>query len=187
MSPVPDIVSIIAGGWSARSIDLAALPGTIIGVNDAAIYAPHIDIVLSMDRIWLENRWPDLSAMRLPTFVRLSAMRNIFEQIRNSWVFPFDCRHDEPELGRYRCTLNGPNSGHCALNLAYVMAPKRINLVGFDMGRSEDGRAHWFPPYPWSKPEGATCTKRYEEWESALQEGIRQCEATGIRVFRLGA
>lgn len=114
-------------------------------------------------------------------------MRNMFENIRKPWVFPFDCRHDTAEFGDYACMLNGPNSGHCALNLAYVMKPARINLVGFDMGRGPTGEAYWFEPYPWVSSVGATSNKRYGEWAAHLDRGIRQCEAAGIAVVRLGS
>lgn len=170
-----DEVSIIGGGWSAKNVDLAALPGTIIGVNDAAIHAPRVDIVLSMDRAWIENRVAALYEMKLPTFLRLSALRNVFEIIRESWVFPFDCRNDTGGLGKYECMLNGPSSGHCALNLAFIMRPKRINLVGFDATGG-----HWFPKYSWGKTVGTNPL-----WRDASVDGIKQCEAVGIEVVRL--
>jgi len=172
-----DDVSIIAGGPSAKRVDLAALPGTIIGVNDSAIYAPRVDIVFSVDRNWIENRLHALEHMKLPTFLRLSAMRNVFEMIREPWVFPFQQYSETSKFGKYQCMLNGPSSGHCAVNLAYVWRPKRIHLVGFDGGKG----GHWHPKYPWEKPANRP------EWEVALQDGIRQCKAAGIEVVRLGS
>ncbi len=180
-----DDISIVAGGWSATKIDMASLPGLVICVNDAALHCPRCDIIISMDRLWIEHRWDTLERFGLPTFVRLSAMRNIFENIRKPWVFPFDCRHDDPKFGEYSCTLNGPNSGHCALNLAYVMRPKRMHLAGFDMERGPNGEANWFPAYPWAKPEGATSNKRYAEWAGHFEKALRQFASAGIQVNSL--
>lgn len=175
-------MSIIAGGWSARNVDLAALPGTIICVNDAAMHAPRCDIIVSMDRLWLENRWAALEHLELPAFVRLTAMHNMLENLYRPWVHPFECRHERSEFGSHLCSLNGPNSGHCALNLAFVMKPKRITLVGFDMGRGPNGENYWFPPYSWASAGGGTSNKRYAEWRAMWQRGLDQCLAAGIEL-----
>ncbi len=172
-----DEITIIGGGSSARRVDLAALPGTIIGVNDAALHAPRVDVVVSMDRAWIENRVAALDHMKLPSFLRLSALRNVFDLIREPWVFPFDCRNETGIFGKFECMLNGPSSGHCAMNLAFIRWPRRINLVGFDSGSG----GHWFPTYSWAKP-----MKVKSDWSAALGEGIRQCEGAGIEVVHLG-
>lgn len=178
----PHEISIIAGGPSAKRIDLAKLPGTIICVNDAAMHAPRVDIIVSMDRNWLENRWHALEHLGLPTYLRLSALHNMLDHMHRAWLWPFECKHNTAQFGNHRCTLNGPNSGHCALNLAFVMRPKRITLVGFDMRHAKDGSAHWYPRHSWGKESG-----KYPEWEIALQDGIRQCEGAGIEVIRHSA
>lgn len=176
--------SIIAGGPSARNIDLAALPGLIICVNDAAMHAPKCDIIVSMDRNWLENRWDALEFLEIPTYARLSALRNKLDSLCRPWLRPFECRHELATFGDYACTLNGPHSGHCALNLAFVYRPQRINLVGFDMARGPNGETHWWPAYSWAKPVAPTPNRPHDHWRGALQEGIRQCEAVGIEVVR---
>lgn len=185
--PPTEVISIIGGGPSAKTVDLTALPGTIIAVNDAALHAPRFDIAISMDRLWLENRWGDMARIGKPLFVRLSAMHNFIDRVRLSWVTPFECRHETADFGNHLCTLNGPNSGHCALNLAYVLKPKRVNLVGFDMGRGPKGECYWWPePYPWAKDSGATSDKRYMEWRAAFNRGVDQCKVAGIDVVKLG-
>lgn len=176
----------MAGGPSARDVDLAALPGTVICVNDAAMLAPRCDIIVSMDRLWIEHRWTALEHLQLPTFVRLSAMHNMLDKLFRSWLRPFENRIDTAGFGNHACMLNGANSGQCALNLAFVMKPKRIRLIGFDMGRSAKGEAYWFKPYSWAQPTGGTSEKRYGEWEEQLLAGMRQCAAAGIQVLRSG-
>lgn len=137
-----------------------------------------------MDRLWLENRWPALEHMELPAFVRLSAMHNILDKLYRTWVLPFENRVESEEFGNHACMLNGPNSGHCALNLAYLMQPKRLRLIGFDMGRSPDGSAYWFPEYSWARDGGGTSDKRYGEWAPRLVLAMAQCKASGINVLR---
>lgn len=185
MEPSESVISIVGGGWSAKNVALAALPGTIIGVNDAGLLAPKIDIILSMDRLWLENRWHELEALQKQTFVRLSAMHNLKDRLTLPWVTAFECNHTTAEFGDNPKSLNGPNSGHCALNLAYVMKPKVINLVGFDMGRGPKGEVYWFKPYKWSKKTGATSNGRYAEWKAMFDQGVAKCIADGIEIRRL--
>lgn len=185
-SSPPEDVSIIGGGWSAKNIDLANLPGLIICVNDAAMHAPRCDVIVSMDRLWLENRWAALEYLQLPTFVRLSAMYNMLPNLKREWVNPFENRHERSEFGSHPCTLHGPNSGQCALNLGWILRPRRIHLVGFDMGRAKDGESYWFPAYSWAREGGATSNKRYAEWATSWKHGLQQCRDAGIEVIRLG-
>lgn len=44
--------------------------------------------------------------------------------------------------------MTGQNSGYQAINLAYLLGAARIVLLGFDMKRGADGRAHWFGDHP---------------------------------------
>src|SRR5258708_614313 len=80
----PEVISIIAGGWSAGQVDLAKLPGLIVAVNNASFYAPRIDVALSMDRKWANFRWPWLKeggeAGKFETWLRRSAAANIHEE-----------------------------------------------------------------------------------------------------------
>lgn len=181
--PAADEISIIAGGPSARDVDLAALPGTIICVNDAAMHAPRCDIIVSMDRLWLENRWTALEHLALPTFVRLSAMCYMLDRIYREWVHPFENRVERAEFGNHLCTLNGANSGYAALNLAFVMKPRRVHLVGFDMGRNQSGEAYWFANYSWARKEGGTGNGRYREWAQQFGEGLIQLRNAGIETL----
>jgi hypothetical protein len=176
-------ISILAGGWSAKAIDKSKLPGVVIGVNDSAIHA-KCDIALSMDRLWTEHRWANLQAlgsMRRIAYIREAALKNI--GARPSWLHPFHCDHMMTELSDDRRTLNGTNSGMCALNLAYQMFPKRIILFGYDMCRGPGGEAYWYDPYPWSKPQGGTGNGRYAEWAKQFARAQEQCKAQGIEVL----
>lgn len=162
---------VIAGGWSARGTDWARLPGTTIGVNDAGIKA-GTDVIVTMDRLWSEKRWTQLLARKRPTYIRRAATKNLPPaELREHWVCVFDCDHtdnrmvpnQDVRLEEYR--LNGTNSGFCALNLAYQLAPpkSRVLLIGFDMCRGPSGEIYWHEPYEWA-PQGATSSGKYKQW-----------------------
>lgn len=51
---------------------------------------------------------------------------------------------DRPGLGLGDVIHQGGNSGYQALNLLFHFGVSRVALLGFDMGPSPDGKAHWF-------------------------------------------
>lgn len=173
-------ITIVAGGWSASQFDLGKLPGTVIGVNDAGLLVPHVAIILSMDRLWAENRMDQLRGLRKPTWLRRSTLKNI-DLIGCPWVTPFENDHQSTTLCDLPGTLNGTHSGFCALNLAYQLKPCDLYLVGFDMARGPKGEAHWFPPYPWSA--SSTGAARLAVWSNQFQGAALQLKAAGIRTF----
>lgn len=180
----PDTVTVLAGGWSARQY-LDRLEGTIVGVNDAAIFSP-CDIAVSMDRLWTENRWAHLVEIGKPAWLRRSACKNIPRPLPN-WACTFENDHESTVFTDDPETLNGTHSGFCALNLAYQLRPKRLVMVGFDMGKGPDGEAHWWPDYPWAKPGGATTSGRFKAWAAQFAGAAAQFKAAGIAVEVWGA
>lgn len=175
----PEIVTVLAGGWCANMVDKDNLPGTIIGVNDSAIYA-RCHAAVSMDRLWTEHRWPDLVGIGRKCFIRDAALKNIHD--RPEWLRPFGCNYKALDFSTDPRVLNGTNSGYCALNLAYLLKPKRVYLVGFSMNRSPNGAAYWYQPYSWTKDEGATKPGKYDEWAMQMDAAQRQFKAAGIDV-----
>jgi hypothetical protein len=174
-----ETVCVIGGGWSVRGVDLAALPGILIGVNDSAIHA-RVDIAVSMDRLWAEHRFVELRERRRLTYLRRSAVQNL--DTRWPWLHVFDNDHESVELSEDLARLNGTNSGVCAINLAFQLRPKRIVLFGFDMNRSKHGAAHWYPAYPWTTAAGATSSGKYNAWAAQFDRIAAQCKAAGIEV-----
>lgn len=179
-----DTVSVIGGGWSLRELHLegrSRIPGYKIGVNDACTRMV-VDEGITMDRLWIEGRWGQLKNMRLPVWVRDSAMRNIGK--RPIWLNQFRCDHETFELSDNHGQLNGPNSGHCAINLAFQRRPRRIILWGFDMNRASDGAPYWYPVYPWAKSSaGNTSSASYGAWAAGFKEIAERCAAAGIEVI----
>lgn len=175
-----EVISIVGGGWSVRDIDLDRIPGAIVAVNDSAMYLPRCDFIVSMDRMWTENRWPRLREMRRNTHLRRSAMQNILGQ-KWPWLSVFECDHESMEFTDQAGVLNGTNSGMCAFNLAYQLRPKTIVLFGFDMCRNAKGEAYWYEPYPWAP--GKTTTGKYAKWSAQFEAAKRSCARANIEVF----
>lgn len=172
-------ITIVAGGWSASQFNLEKLPGTVIGVNDAGLLAPHVDIIVSMDRLWAEHRFEQLRALHKPTWLRRKTLMNI-DPTGCPWVTPFENDHTSTTLSETPGTLNGTHSGFCALNLAFQLRPVDLYLVGFDMQRGPKGQPHWFPAYPWS--ETSTGAARLAVWARQFEGAALQLHARGIRV-----
>jgi hypothetical protein len=183
--PRADIVSIIGGGYSARTVDLDALPGLVIGVNDAALRAPRVDVAFSMDRLWTEGRWSQLEVKKIQAHIRRSALKSVTTW--PDWLHVWEGDIRSAELSADERILNGANSGFCAVNLAYTMRPRSIFLIGFDMSKGPNGEPYWYPPYPWAKPTGGTSPGRYAEWRVQFAAAKRYLDEAGIQVFNVGA
>lgn len=177
-------VSVVAGGWSLRELGdpgRARIPGFRIGVNDSCLLAP-CDVGLSMDRLWLEHRMARVEHLGKTLWARRTALANIRE--RPHFVRAFECDHEATEFSDKAGVFNGPNSGHCAFNLAYKMRPKRILLWGFDMNRGPTGEAYYFDAYPWAKrPSGNTSSGNYASWAEGMSSVALQCAKQGIEVL----
>lgn len=174
------VITILAGGWSASKVDLKKLPGTVIAVNDSAIYAPRIDIILSMDRLWAENRFEKVSKFGKPIYLRRCTVKNIPAESMALCVTLFDNDHEATELSDAPGRLNGTHSGFCALNLAFQMCPERLYLVGFDMALGPRRERHWFPDYPWSNGGGSSGGK-LAEWSRQFRTAAAQLANAGIQ------
>jgi hypothetical protein len=180
-------LTIVAGGWSVRNVLLDRLVGTVMGVNEAAFRIPRADIVLSMDRLWTEYRWPWMQERRGETWLRRSAVQNldIKRPVADGWLHVFECDNNSAKFAAREGWLNGTNSGTCALNLAWRMKPRRLFLLGFDMNRDPQGRAHWHPPHPWTNPQGGTSNANYAKWAKELNAAALLFGGAGIEVFNV--
>jgi hypothetical protein len=173
-------VTIIAGGWSATRVDLRRVPGFVIAVNDAAVYAPRWDAAVSMDRLWFENRHEQVLKSGKPLYMRENAIRSRGE---HAAVERFACDHASTTMAEKSdvLRLNGTHSGFCALNLAYQMLPEEIFLIGFDMQLGPRGERHWFRDYPWSNGGGSGAGK-LGEWAAQFKTAGAQMRKARISV-----
>lgn len=178
-----EIISIVGGGWSVSQINRELIPGTIIAINDSAIHLPRFDFVVSMDRLWTENRYGELRRMMKPAHIRRSALQNLPHKW--PWLSSFECDHTSHRFSNQPGVLNGTNSGLCGFNLAYQMRPEKLLLFGFDMKLGRNGEAHWYPNYPWSAT-GATKNGKYAEWSKQFESAAELCDIAGIQVALVG-
>lgn len=174
----PETIIVLAGGKSAERFDLHKLQslGVVIGVNDAAVHVP-VDIAVSMDRTWCENRYKVIKEKSVSFFAREQAFINISDRWDKLHLFSND--RLSCEMSDTPGVLNGINSGMCALNLAYTMRPKRVVALGFDCSRT----GYWYPPYEWQtapEPRGVTSDWAYEQWKKGIEKVKNQFAMVGI-------
>lgn len=183
-------ISIVAGGWSFAGFDHKAVPGEVIAVNDTLIhFKSELSYVVSMDRLWAENRWASLKSRCIETFLRRSSLKHMdVGDTYHEWLHTFECDITPGALfGDFITQLNGRNSGACALNLAHILRPKELYLFGFDMCRSPENKAYWYPGYEWSDKgdKGATGQGKYDEWATDFKLYAEQFAAVGTKVWNV--
>ena len=179
------MVSVVSGGWSVKgdAWDLSEIPGFIIAVNDAALYLPRVNAVVSMDRLWTENRWEWMCEARYESHIRVAALKNVLGRDL-SWLHPFQCDYTRFEFSTEQHVLNGTNSGLCAFNAAFKLMPDQLFLYGFDMRLGPNGEQHWYPDYSW-KSGHSTKPGKLKEWASEFHVAARQCKEAGIKVWNM--
>lgn len=176
------VVSIVAGGPSALKCGAARAPGFVIAVNDAYQHVRH-DALLSMDGRWAKNRLPMLMGGDGAVHIRRSAMRHVNPSECSTRTLQrvrvFDCDHTSGVFGVHAHVLNGPNSGYCALNLAYVMRPEVVYLFGYDHKGD-----HFHPESEWrQRGEGcANSPAKFKTWAEMCFAARAQFDLSGIRV-----
>lgn len=179
---------LIAGGPSVADYDLNALQGhgELVGVNDAGMFVPGVSTVITMDRLWTENRWLGLAHKTARFIVRESVWQRMQAKIdagtisrpSNLQVESIPMDHTQSTLSLEPGKLNGRNSGFCAFNWAVQQKPTEIYLFGFDMTCQGEKR-HWYEPYSWStKPKN-----HYGHWAADFDEAKPLCDKLGIKVF----
>lgn len=65
------------------------------------------------------------------------------------------------------------------MNLAYLWGVKNIILLGFDFGKSKDGKAHWFGQHP----AGLTQSQPFEYWLKTMPALASDLALQGVRVI----
>lgn len=183
------IVSIVSGGWSASQVDLTKIPGPVIGVNNATLHMPRVDMAITMDRRWAEAYWPWIrergNAGSLKAFLRRNNVCNIAE--RPDWLTIYKNDHKSFVMSDETNTLNGTNSGGVALNLAYSLKPRQLLLFGFDYRRGPKGQFHWFEPSTNTGVVGAYAIhdNRYRNWAREFEYAGEQFRRAGIEVLNV--
>jgi hypothetical protein len=179
---------VIGGGWTVSQWDTRELinHGFVIGVNDAALWT-NVHAALTMDRLWFENRWPYLRTRRVAeTWVREKCDCNVPRQgKRDNWKTFVHFNKTTPSITTGE--LHGGNSGTCAINLAFQSMSRGdyLFLLGFDMCRGPGNEPYWYPPYPWTNPEGATKKGHFDMWVRDMDGFASYADVKGLNVFNV--
>jgi hypothetical protein len=179
-------VSVVAGGWSVSEVNLNAIPGRIIAINDSCIYLPHWDETVTMDRLWAEYRWDYLHSQHQSTYFRRTCMKHI-PRANWPWLHIYDNDNKSVIFSHEVNRLNGSNSAVCGLNRAYQCWPQRLLLFGFDMQVGPNGESHWYPGYPWTPRGGSTKPGRFKTWASEFDAIAVQFEEMGTQVINVSS
>lgn len=189
-------ITIVASGWSAKPV-VKRLGGTIIAVNGAAtaLYRTtetHISYALTMDRLFMEQNYQALflgvmgDSPAGEVWARRSAIQNFTDLgVFQPYLKVFDCDNETTVFSTKMTHLNGTNSGGCAMNLAYLLRPSRLFMVGFDMNRDENGNPYWHEPHAWTNPKGATTDGKYRQWAKEFRSIMDPFKRIHCEVFNV--
>lgn len=163
------IVSLVCGGFSFIEVDHNKLPGIIVSVNDAAVHLLRkSDEVVSMDRLWMENRWDFLKARALPFYGRRNAIKNLPGFDKLPWFHAFE-NQLEPTF-EAEPALHGEHSGWCALNRCWQLRPDVLYIFGLDLALGPNGQRHWYAPQNFGPAEGTTSGYRPKRWADQMSK-----------------
>lgn len=136
-----------------------------------------------MDRLWAEHRAERYFMENTgELWVRKGADKRLVQHPR---LIQFDCDHESSEMSCEVHTLNGTNSGMCALNLAYHCQPEQVFLFGFDMQKGPNGEPYYHKPYEWANKNGATTSGKYKEWAPQFTRIAHQFARIGACVWNV--
>lgn len=172
---------IIGGGWSVSQYNVSDLRarGHVIGVNESAVLqANHVGV--TMDRLWAEHRARQFFVTHEgDLWVRKGADKHLPLHPR---LVQFDCDHESTEMSCEVRTLNGTNSGMCALNYAYHYQPQALFLFGFDMCHGPHDEPYYHPLYEWkTDPKPA----KYKDWSKQFDLIAKQFTRIGCTIYNV--
>lgn len=175
----PDSWVCIASGPSLTAEDCERVRqwrsrtgGHVIVVNSSWRLAPWADVIYSMDAAWWE-KW--IAVIRLESGAKL--LTNSAEKARELGI-DASPGAKTAGLGRKRPHLAG-NSGHAAINLAFLWGARRIVLLGYDM-QMTGGRSHWHHDHPWGVSPASSPTRR---WLPRYAQLATDLAAEGVEVI----
>jgi len=140
---VMDTFVLIGGGPSLTKadVDFVRHKARVIAINDAYRLAPWAEILYAADRSWIDahDGVPSFMGLKYSIDSKDPTTRSDWIVLRNTGLLGLEL---EPTGLRA-----GFNSGYQAVNLAVHCGAKKIILLGYDLGPSEN-REHWFEDPP---------------------------------------
>jgi hypothetical protein len=145
-------VVCIGTGPSLTKDDVASLQGQakVIAINDAYAWAPWADVLYAADAAWWQThkaalafageKYTVVSPAKIADGVKFPGVK----RLRHAGYRGLSLQPDRLCLG----LAGGCNSGYQAINLAVLMGASKILLLGYDMQRDANRRAHFFGKHP---------------------------------------
>lgn len=177
-----ETVVCVAGGpsLSEYQVDELKTPKAlghikVLGVNNAYQFGSlWLDALLAVDFLWWKKHHAAVKARHpgLETVTQDAPAHKQFElttRVRGS---------SRPGLGRQEIHT-GSNSGHAAVNLAYLWGARRIFLLGYDMRLGLNGERHWHPDHP----QPCIQTQLFEQWIKRFESTAADLKKLGVQVF----
>lgn len=143
----------------------------VIAVNNTIQRAPWADVCYFGDYTAIKHYLPKLRPLTCAEWVttdRAAAERWKLTHLKSA---------TPNGMTLQRVHLNG-NSGAQALNVAVAFGALRIVLLGFDMQRDKDGRAHWFGQHPGH----LTTVQLFPEWRHKFEAIARDARGLGVHI-----
>ncbi len=163
-------------------VDYCRGKARVIAVNDAYKLAPWADVLYACDTKWWgwHKGAPDFAGMKYSLQTASVRFKGV-QVIRN--------------IGRDGLTLDptgvksGSNSGYQAIGLAVHLGAKHIVLLGYDMGKSEKGKTHFFGDHrDKTQPPYAACIKAFHTLADPLEAAgidlVNCSRRTALTCFR---
>lgn len=178
---------ILGGGpsllpWQSKLWDLHQ-KGNVICVNDSYKRMNSPDLIVTLDHLWLEKNIEQIKWMSAPVIAAVdesnpripSSNLTYLKRLHRSGMNVEARFSDNPgEL------INGMNSGHAALQVAYLKGAKLIYLLGFDFKEIAD-KTHFHAGYPWHNRDNSK--RLYPVWAEAFKYTLPQLKMAAVEVF----
>lgn len=149
----------------------------VIAVNDNWRRLPHADLLFATDASWWKRYHEEIIAARFAG----ELWTNDLAISRELSLRQIDMRPREHGLARTDHYIpGGGNSGHMAVNLAYLFGAMNVILLGFDM-QATYGRSHWFGEHPdglWNLHPFAGWAKRFRALASEARAHFRMVNSS---------
>lgn len=175
-------VLIVGTGPSLKDFDHSRVEGLgyVLAVKQAWRNLPFADAVFGLDIPWMEWERENITdlAQRIPLYLAVPDQRLQGERIPGA-IYLVRSRETNSMSDIASKIESGGNSGHGALNLAWLKQAKTIFLFGYDY----DGVHHTPEHYAARKrPENAN-SGYLKRWARNFDPVRRQADSRGIEIF----
>ncbi|MCW8960199.1 MAG: glycosyltransferase [Ignavibacteriaceae bacterium] len=155
------------GSLTQKDVDYIRGKGTVIVINNTRELAPWADILYACDARWWEA----------------------YPEALNHKGRKISILYDHPKVEKYPMNNNlngigetrirtGGNSGHQAINLAYLLGATEIILLGYDM-QVTNGLSHWHGDHK----RGLSQKECFKGWIGHLGVVATQAKEKGLKII----